>query len=153
HLLFAVGETIRAVPFDLERLDVKGVPLPVLEDVAMNLTDGAAAFDVSENGTLAYLPVESYIRETDVVVVDRNGNESPALPMSDRYNNPRLSPDGKRVSVDIRSANSMGDVWVCEIGRSGGTRITSEGGRDFGAEWTPDGGELIYRSEGPFYHL
>ena len=27
----------------------------------MNLTDGAAAFDVSENGTLAYLPVDSYI--------------------------------------------------------------------------------------------
>src|SRR4030095_8542348 len=153
HLLFAVGETIRAVPFDLDRLEVRGVPVPVVEDVAMNLTDGAAAFDVSETGTLAYLPVGSYVTDTEVVLVDRKGSESPALPRPDRYNNPRLSPDGGRVSVDIRSANSMGDVWVFELGRSGGTRITSEGGREFGAEWTPDGKQLIYSSERPFFDL
>jgi serine/threonine-protein kinase len=153
HLLFAAGETIRAVPFDLDRLEVSGVPLAVVDDVAMNLTDGAAAFDVSENGTLAYLPVDSYVVETDVVLVDRMGNESVALPKRDRYNNPRLSPDGARVSVDIRSANSAGDVWVFETGRPGGTRITAEGGRDFGAEWTPDGRELIFSSERPFFDL
>jgi eukaryotic-like serine/threonine-protein kinase len=153
HLLFAVGETIRAVPFDLDRFEVNGNALPVVDDVAMNLTDGAAAFDVSENGTLAYLPVDSYVTETDLVLVDRQGNESPALPKRDRYTNPRLSPDGGRVSVDIRSANSMGDVWVFQIGRSGGTRVTAEGGRDFGAEWTPDGRELIFSSERPFFDL
>jgi Tol biopolymer transport system component/tRNA A-37 threonylcarbamoyl transferase component Bud32 len=153
HLLFAVGETIRAVPFDLDRLEVGGVPVPVVDDVAMNLTDGAAAFDVSETGTLAYLPVESYVTDTELVLVDRKGNESLALPRRDRYNNPRLSPDGTRVSVDIRPANSMGDVWVFEIGRSGGTRLTAEGGHDFGAEWTPDGKELIFSSERPFFDL
>ena len=47
----------------------------------------------------------------------------------------------------------MGDVWVFQIGRSGGTRVTAEGGRDFGAEWTPDGRELIYSSERPFFDL
>jgi Tol biopolymer transport system component len=153
HLLFAVGETIRAVPFDLQRFEIRGVPVPVVDDVAMNVTDGAAAFDVSETGTLAYLPVESYVTDTEVVFVDRKGAETPALPKRDRYNNPRLSPDGTRVSVDIRSANSAGDIWVFEIGRSGGTRITSEGGREFGAEWTPDGKDLIYSSEHPFFDL
>lgn len=153
HLLFAVGESIRAVPFDLDRLEVKGDALPVVDGVAMNLTDGAAAFDVSENGTLAYLPVSSYVNETNLVLVDRSGNESPALPMRDRYSHPRLSPDGTRLSVDIRSANSMGDVWVFEMGRAGGTRLTAEGGRDFGAEWTPDGRELIFSSERPFFDL
>jgi serine/threonine-protein kinase len=153
HLLFAVGESIRAVPFDLNSFTARGVPTTVVDDVAMNLTDGAAAFDVSENGTLAYLPVDSYVTETDLVLVDRKGTETLALPGRDRYGNPRLSPDGTRVSVDIRSANSMGDVWVFEIGRSGGTRLTSEEGRDFGAEWTPDGRELIFSSERPFFDL
>jgi serine/threonine-protein kinase len=153
HLLFVVGETIRAVPFDLESLAVTGTALAVVEDVAMNLTDGAAAFDVSETGTLAYLPVDSYVSETSVVFVDRSGKETAALPGRDRYTNPRLSPDGSRVSVDIRSASSQGDVWVFDIGRSGGTRLTSEDGRDFGAEWTPDGRELIYSSERPFFDL
>ena len=123
------------------------------DSVAMNPTDGAAAFDVSENGTLAYLPVSSYVKETKLVLVDRRGNESRALPVSDRYDHPRLSPEGGRIAVDVRSANSLGDIWVFHVGRSGGLRLTAEGGRDFGAEWTPDGRELIYSSEHPFFDL
>ena len=153
HLLYAVGETIRAVPLDINRFEVEGAAVSVVDDVAMNLTDGAAAFDVSANGTLAYLPVSSYVTATELVMVSRDGTETPALPLADRYNNPRLSPDGRRLSVDIRSASSMGDVWVFEIGRSGGTRVTAEGGRDFGAEWTPDGRELVYSAEHPFFDL
>ncbi len=153
HLLYAVGETIRAIPFDLDRLAVTGAALPVVDSVAMNPTDGAAAFDVSENGTLAYLPVSSYVKETELVLVDRRGNESRALPASDRYDHPRLSPERGRIAVDIRSANSLGDVWVFQVGRAGGLRLTAEGGRDFGPEWTPDGRELIYSSEHPFFDL
>jgi Tol biopolymer transport system component len=153
HLLYAAGEAIRAVPFDLKRLAVTGSARPVVDSVAMNPSDGAAAFDVSENGTLAYMPVSSYITESDVVLVDRRGKASRALPASDRYDHPRLSPDGSHIAVDIRSANSVGDVWVFPVGRAGGTRLTVEGGRDFGAEWTPDGRELIYSSEHPTYDL
>jgi serine/threonine-protein kinase len=153
HLLYAVGETIRAVPFDLKRLAVTGAAIPVVDSVAMNPSDGAAAFDVSENGTLAYLPVSSYVTEPEVVLVDRHGIETRALPAADRYQHPRLSPDGSRIAVDIRSANSLGDVWVFQVGRPTGIRLTSEGGRDWAAEWTPDGRELIYISERPYYDL
>lgn len=153
HLVYAAGETIRAAPFDLKRLAVTGPALPVVDSVAMNPTDGAAAFDVSENGTLAYLPVSSYVTETEVVLVDRFGRETRALPARDRYNHPRLSPDGTRISVDMRRANDLGDVWVFQMGRAGGARVTAEGGRDFGAEWTPDGRELVYASENPFFDL
>jgi Tol biopolymer transport system component len=153
YLLYAAGEAIRAVPFDLKRLEVTGVARPVVDSVAMNPTDGAAAFDVSENGTLAYMPVSSYVTETDVVLVDRRGVETRAIPVSDRYDHPRLSPDGRHIAVDIRSANSVGDVWVFPVGRAGGTRVTSEEGRDFGAEWTADGRAIIYSSEHPTYDL
>ena len=153
HLVYAAGEAIRAAPFDLKRLEVTGASVPVVDSVAMNATDGAAAFDVSRNGTLAYLPLSSYVTETDLVLVDRAGHETQALPLRDRYNHPRLSPDGRRIAVDIRSANSLGDVWVFEIGRSGGTRVTAGGGRDFGPEWMPDGRELIYIRENPLFDL
>jgi serine/threonine-protein kinase len=153
HMLYAVGETIRAVPFDLRRFVVTGPAVPVVDSVAMNPTDGAAAFDVSEAGTLAYMPVSAYDIETELVLVDRRGNETRALPMRDRYHHPRLSPDRLRIAVDIRSASSLGNVWVFPIGRSGGVRLTAGGGRDFGAEWTRDGRELIYSSEHPFFDL
>jgi eukaryotic-like serine/threonine-protein kinase len=153
HLIYAAGEAIRAVPFDLKRLEVTGPARAVVDSVAMNPTDGAAAFDVSENGTLAYMPVSSYVHQTNVVLVDRRGHETPALPASDRYDHPRFSPDGSHISVGLRSASSVGDVWVFPIGRTNGIRVTSEGGRDFGAEWTPDGRELLYSSEHPTYDL
>ena len=153
YLIYAAGEAIRAVPFDLKRLAVTGTPLAVVDSVAMNPTDGAAAFDVSENGTLAYLPVSSYVTESNLVWWTGAARRPGAIPASDRYDHPRLSPDGRRIAVDIRSANSAGDVWVFQVGRTGGTRVTAEGGRDFGAEWTPDGRELIYSSEHPFYDL
>src|SRR3989441_1389096 len=117
HLLYAVGETIRAIPFDLDRLAVTGAALPVVDSVAMNPTDGAAAFDVSENGTLAYLPVSSYVKETELMLVDRRGKESRAPPATDRYDHPRPSPPGGRLAVGIRSAHSLGGVWVLQVGR------------------------------------
>jgi serine/threonine-protein kinase len=153
YLIYAAGEAIRAVPFDLKRLSVTGTALAVVDSVAMNATDGAVAFDVSENGTLAYMPLSSYVTESNLVFVDRRGKETSAVPASDRYDHPRLSPDGRRIAVDIRSATSAGDVWVFQVGRPGGTRVTAEGGRDFGSEWTPDGRDLIYSSEHPFYDL
>ncbi|MBK8006357.1 MAG: PD40 domain-containing protein [Gemmatimonadetes bacterium] len=119
----------------------------------MNATDGAAAFDVSETGTLAYMPVASYVTETEVVLVDRQGRATLALPHADRYDHPRLSPDGSQVAVDIRAANSLGDVWMFPLGRPGGTRLTTAAGCDFGAQWTPDGRELLYSSERPTYDV
>jgi Tol biopolymer transport system component len=88
-----------------------------------------------------------------VVLVDRRGRETKAIPARDRFDHPRLSPDGSHISVDIRSPTSVGDVWVFPVGRAGGTRVTAEGGRDFGSEWTADGRELIYSSEHPTYDL
>src|SRR5262245_3848966 len=82
HLLYAAGEAIRAVPFDLDRLEVKGASIPVVDSVAMNSTDGGEAFDVSEKGNLAYLAALSYITPTDLVLVDRRGHEVRALPQS-----------------------------------------------------------------------
>jgi serine/threonine-protein kinase len=40
-----------------------------------------------------------------------------------------------------------------QAGRPGGTRVTADPGREFGAEWTPDGAELVYSSEHPYFDL
>ena len=149
HLLFAVGETIRAVPFELDGLEVRGVPVPVVEDVAMNLTDGAAAFDVSETGTLAYLPVDAYVTNTELVLVDRRGNESLALPRRDRYNNPRLSPDGRRIVVAVgRGRGGASDLWLIDAVTGGSQRFTFDGKSAIPA-WSPDGRSVLFISNAP----
>ncbi len=55
HLVYGVTGTLRAVAFDLGRLEVVGTPAPVLEGVVTTAT-GAADVAVAANGSLVYVP-------------------------------------------------------------------------------------------------
>jgi hypothetical protein len=55
HLIYIHQGTLFAVGFDVERLEVHGTPVPVLEDVAASAGSGGGQFDVARNGTLVYL--------------------------------------------------------------------------------------------------
>src|SRR5262249_3205683 len=56
HLIYAAGGTLRAVRFDVKRLEVQGDPLPVLDHVSGSLVGREANFSVSRTGTLVYAP-------------------------------------------------------------------------------------------------
>ena len=57
HLLYYRAGTPMAVPFDPNRLEVKGTPAPVLEGIMATAgTTGAAHFAFSKTGSLMYVP-------------------------------------------------------------------------------------------------
>ena len=58
HLVYMHEGTLFVAPFDLNRLEVAGQPVPALDGVAVNVTTGAQ-FAVAGNGTLVYLPGQS----------------------------------------------------------------------------------------------
>src|SRR5205823_14960051 len=61
HIVYALGGTLFAVPFNLRRLEVTGGPTPILEGVrrsSFNAT-GTAQLSFSENGSLAYVDRKS----------------------------------------------------------------------------------------------
>ena len=92
HLVYRVGTTLRAVPFDPRRLQVTGVPVSMIEEVAVS-NDGAVDAAVAANGTLVYaLGGAEAVPEArrSLVWVDRAGVEEP-LPAPERpYRYPRL---------------------------------------------------------------
>jgi eukaryotic-like serine/threonine-protein kinase len=153
HLVYVKDEAMLAVRVDLTTLATSGGAVPMLADVAQAHGDGYGAFDVAPNGTLAYLPASSFDAETELVFVTRAGQVQPALPVTDRYDHPSLSPDGTRIAVDIKPKGAGADVWVFPVGSARGTRITDNPAQDFSALWTPDGRELIYNSERPNYDI
>ena len=53
YLLYSNRGTLFAIPFDLNRLETRGTPVPVLEGVAYEALGGLAHFDVSRTGTLS----------------------------------------------------------------------------------------------------
>src|SRR4029453_8088839 len=55
HLVYARGQRLYAVPFDLGTATVKGVAVAVLADLLVSQTSGYGTFAVSSRGMLAYV--------------------------------------------------------------------------------------------------
>ncbi|HYM23528.1 MAG TPA: hypothetical protein VEU08_09975 [Vicinamibacterales bacterium] len=146
HLIYAAAGTLRAVRFDLERLEVLGDPVPVVDSVMMT-PNGAANYAVSQRGTLAYVPGGAYAVTTaprSLVWVDRKGREEPIRTPFRPYGVPRLSPDGTRVAVELEDQEN--DIWIWDFARETLTRLTFDAGFDVMPLWTPDGRRVIFAS-------
>jgi len=144
HLVYAAAGTLRAVPFDLARLETRGTPVPVIPAVVTTTFGGVDAV-VAGDGTLAYVSGGVAGTSRTLVWVDRQGRET-AIPAPPRaYSSPRLSPDGTRIAV--YATDQEFDTWVWDLGRTTLTRVTSDPSIDAYAAWTPDGGRLIFSSE------
>jgi Tol biopolymer transport system component len=141
HLIYAAAGTLRAVRFDLQRLEVLSDPVPAAENVMVAST-GAANYAVSRSGTLVYLPGGASGRS--LVWVDRQGHETPIKAPTRAYAIPRISPDGTRVALDIRDQEN--DIWIWDLARETLTRLTSDPGLDAEPVWTPDGRRLLFSS-------
>jgi serine/threonine protein kinase len=149
HLLYAHDGKILAVPFDPERLEVQGPPFTVLEGVQMSRNTGVANYDVSASGDLAYIPGICEGGARTLVWVDRNGNAE-ALPLpAGSYLHPRLSPDDRRLAVEVEGTSH--DLYVYDFARGVLANITTDGVSHWPV-WSPDGTELTYRS-GPMGHF
>ena len=144
HLVYGAGGTLRAVAFDLGRLEVVGTPVPVLEQV-VTTGDGAVDVAVAANGTLVYVPGRGGAgAQRSLVWVDRMGREEPLAAPVRTYFYPRLSPDGTRVALDIRDQEQ--DIWIWDLARETLTRVTFDPAVDLYPVWSPDSRRLLFAS-------
>jgi serine/threonine-protein kinase len=136
---------LRAVPFDLERLEVIGAAVPVVPQL-ITKPGGAADFDVVENGTLVYVSGSDTrgAARRRLVWVDREGREEPLKAPERAYLYPRVSPDGTRVALAI--SDQQADIWVWNFAGNTLTRITFDPGPNSYPVWTPDGQRVIFGS-------
>ena len=150
HIVYAaVLGTLRAVNFDLDRLEVTGDPIPVLDGV-LTKREGGANFDVAQNGSLMYMAIPAGLPrlptpESTLAWVYRDGREEAITTVPPGvYRAPRLSPDGNRVAVTVSGANW--DVWVFDLASGAQTRLTRDPGQDRFPLWHPDGERIAFSS-------
>jgi serine/threonine-protein kinase len=146
HLVYTAEGTLRAVPFDLGRLEAGRMPVTVLPRL-VTTQQGAGDFDVAADGTLAYVdaPGATSPAARTLVWVDRQGREEPLGVPPRPYFHPRVSPDGARVAVAIEDQEN--DIWVWDLTRRTLGRLTFGLAADFAPVWTPDGHRLVFFSQ------
>jgi serine/threonine-protein kinase len=149
QLLYGTKGSLFGVPFDLERMEVRGASM-ALGEISTNPTLGSAQYDVSRNGTLVYL-MGILEKLWTIQWLDSTGRAESESIVSEPalYNYPRLSPDGTRLAV-IESQGVGGDLFVYDAERGGKTRLTNEMSPSYPL-WSPNGEFLVFRAAGGIF--
>jgi len=148
RIVFARSGELFGVRFDSRTRQIVGSPVPVLQGVHTAPGLGGAVvtwFDVSENGTLVYVPAAPVRPDEQLLWVDFDGTESVIAEGPGTWVHPRLSPDFTRISLDIHSADGMRDVYIYQLERKQFQQLTRTG-VTWESEWTPDGEQLAVLS-------
>ena len=145
HLVYAFSGSLFAAAFNTATLQV-GTAVPVLEDLR-NL-GGLTHIGFSKTGTIAYAGRDSAAFGLSTLVwTDRRGVEQALTAPPRFYSNPRVSPDGRRVAVQIFDASQALDnqLWVHDLARGVSSRVTFDRNNAYPV-WSADGKRLIYMS-------
>ena len=144
QLFFARQDTLFAQRFDVERLEVSGVPEIITEQIA---GPRRAAVSASDAGTIAYRASGGAV-ERRHIWFDRTGKEVGAVgDASLGGNTPTLSPDQKRLAIP-RLVDGNTDVWILDIARDIIERFTSHPALDSHPTWSPDGTRIVFQRFG-----
>jgi serine/threonine-protein kinase len=140
HLVYVHQGVLFGVKFDAERLDVRGTPVPLLEDAAANPATGGGQFDFSATGTFVYASGKSAAQAWQVAWLDASGKMEPLVSVPRAYLNPRLSPDGRKLALVV-----SGDIYVHDLDQDTASRLTFSGDAS-SPVWARDSKHLVFQS-------
>jgi serine/threonine-protein kinase len=151
HLVYARGQRLYAVPFDLATATVKGAAVAVLDDLLVSQTSGYGTFAVSSRGMLAYVSESLGNPLRELVWLDRAGHPTPAADEHRRFQSVSLSPDDKQAALTIHGESR--DIWITSLERRTFSRLTSGEGTEFDPIWSRSEKELFYIVDRPPFQL
>ncbi len=146
--LFYVDDqkALRALPFDADSGTVTGDSRVVVDTVGYQPSVYWGAFAVASNGTVIYSSTAEAAQSV-LTWYDKSGKQLGRVGAAGVQANPTLSPDGRRVTVDVTDlkANNT-DIWIDDIVGGTSTRFTFDPAEETDGIWSRDGKVISYRS-------
>jgi serine/threonine protein kinase/Tol biopolymer transport system component len=127
YMLFGRGTTLFAQRFDLNRLELTGEPVRVVDGLGLNPHSQANyAFSVSDDGVLAYSSGSGIVPEMQVVSFDRAGKKLGPTGGPGIIHGIRASPDERRIATERAELEAnVVNIFVVETGTGALSRVTS----------------------------
>jgi Tol biopolymer transport system component len=148
HLLFVVDNALMAARFGERGARILGEPMPIVSPVAGS-SNFYAAFSASQTGLLAYA---SSAASAELVWFDRGGRRTGSLGPPAEYVDFRLSPDDRQLALaEVDPQSHRPDIRVLDLVRGTKLRLTLDAVTDASPVWSPDGRQIVFRSnpDGP----
>ena len=150
HILYGdrTLQSVLAVPFDLQSLEVTGSPVPVLPSVTI-FPGGAVQLAVSDNGTLVHgiAPASGGGQRFTWIEMDGTRTDLPLEAQQGAVNTARISPDGLRLTYGITGTT---DVFVYHFGTGALTEVTGDV-EGYAPVWSADGSSLYFATRAGLY--
>ena len=145
YILFLREDTLMGQRFDTDKMVLSGEPFTVAEHIGIDpLSGGRAGYTVSQTGMLAYMPGGGSTNR-QLFWMDRSGKIEETLTSPGTYENPKVSPEGKRLAF-FKADNPAGDIWIMDLERKSSSRLTFDPGIDNYPLWAPDGNRIVFAS-------
>ncbi|MCZ6918113.1 MAG: hypothetical protein O7I93_15175, partial [Gemmatimonadetes bacterium] len=150
HLVYVRTDgTLMAAEFDLGSLQMRGPPVPVLEDISAE--QNAPLIAISASGTLVMRSgLATASQQFQLVWVDQSGqmtavDSSETIRLTSFAANQgwALSPDGSRLAIGLLT-DEGDDIWVKSLPRGALQRVTFDPGSEYRPRWTPDGRSIVF---------
>jgi serine/threonine-protein kinase len=146
HIVYASGSTLFAVAFDLDRLSVIAEPKPVLQGVVMK-DSGASNFDISDNGTLVYVPGDSADASRRIVFLSATGTLTPAPGLEvGNYRSVSVGPTGSQIAFETGPGGGEGNLWTYDVNRGVRNVLTTGDPDDRNPVWHPTENRIVFGS-------
>ncbi len=144
HLVYVHEGVLFAVPFDSSSLELRGVAVPILENLAGDPASGAGQFSFSGNGNIAYRTGKVSAQSWPVLWLDDAGRTRPLIAHPSFYLTPRFSPDGQRLAL-LQIENNKFGIFVYDWQRDTLSRVGFDTEQTSYPTWSPDGKHLVVR--------
>jgi Tol biopolymer transport system component len=136
-LLFVRDRSLMAQPFDPGKRALSGEPFSVAERIGYTIS-------ADTRGDLVYRAGTTESRQ--LRWFDRAGRDLGKVGKAGDYFEPALSPDGRRVAIDVGPWTPVGDVWLLDLERGTSSRLTFDPNDDATPVWSPDQRRIAYAS-------